>query len=403
MGHFLITHMDQTVTLSRPRINSLDILRGLVIILMAIDHIRDMWALTPYTPEDMTQTTPGYFFTRWITHFCAPVFVFLAGTSIYLFKQKVNDLNKVARFLLTRGIWLIFIEIILVNWAWSWKMPWNYWGFFLQVIWVIGVCMIIVAGLIRLPQKALLGLSILIIAGHNLLNFITPKDFGTLDWVWKFLHEGGWVAIAADNSWGIYVAYPLIPWVGVIGAGYVFGEVMSWNSEKRTKWLWRLGLGSILLFLILRLPNLYGDTDTWEVQKNALYSFMDILNTQKYPPSLQFLLMTLGPSFLLLILFERLSGPAMDFLRIFGRVPFFFYALHFPVIHITSILYFRILHGEWFDLANGGQPEKWPNYYEPSLIRLYLVWIIIVGGFYFLCRWFNTYKSTHKYWWLKYI
>lgn len=387
---------------AKKRINSIDILRGFVIILMAIDHIRDMWALEPFQPEDMAQTTPGYFFTRWITHFCAPVFVFLAGTSIYLYLQKVKDKKLVSNFLIKRGLWLIAVEIIVINWVWSWTFFWSSWGFFLQVIWAIGIGMIAMAFLIRFSNKILLYFSLLIIAGHNLLNFISPKDLGSFDWLWKVLHDSGWIGLTSDNSFGIFIVYPMLPWIGVITAGFVFGQVMTWNAARRTRFLWKLGLGAILLFVILRFSNLYGDTDVWEVQKNGLYTFMDFLNTQKYPPSLLFLLMTLGPSFLLLIVFEKWKNKLFDALKIFGRVPFFFYILHFPVIHFSSMLYYRLVYGEWFDLANTG-PNNWPEYYAPSLVRLYLVWIGTVVFFYFLCRWYNNYKSRNNYWWLKYI
>jgi uncharacterized membrane protein len=388
---------------TRKRIHSIDILRGLVIILMAIDHIRDMWALEAYAPEDISATTTGYFFTRWITHFCAPVFVFLAGTSIYLYLQKVKDKKVVSLFLVKRGLWLILIEVIVINWAWSWKMFWNNWSVFLQVIWAIGAAMIVMALLIRLSNKLLLFLSILIIAGHNLLNFIEPNSLGSFDWLWNILHDRGWIGFTADNSSGIFVVYPILPWIGVMAAGFVFGQVMLWEPEKRIKFLWKLGVGCILLFVALRYSNFYGDTGTWVTQKDGWYTFMDFLNTQKYPPSLLFLLMTLGPSFLLLLLFEKWKIKAFNFLEIFGRVPFFFYILHFPVIHFTSMLYYKVTVGEWFDLAKAGNPSNWPEYYKPSLLRLYIVWILIVLFFYFLCKWYNNYKSKHSYWWLKYI
>ncbi len=387
----------------RNRLDSIDILRGLVIVLMAIDHTRDMWSLTAFTPEDMTQTTAGYFFTRWITHFCAPVFVFLAGTSICLYFQKIQDKKQLTSFLLKRGIWLIAIEIIVINWSWSWTLFWNQWGFFLQVIWVLGVAMIAMAGLIWLSYRNILIISLLMIFGHNLLNFITPDQLGAFDWVWKTLHEGGWISLNGSNSFGIFIAYPLIPWIGVMGAGYVFGLVMSWPEQDRTKMLYRLGFGAIVVFVVLRFLNLYGDTADWEVQKSSLFTLMSFLNTQKYPPSLLFLLMTLGPSFLLLILFEQWQSRKLDFLKIFGRVPFFFYVLHFAVIHIASMIYFRLAHGEWFDLAVNSNAQSWPDYYQPSLIRMYLAWSVIVVLFYFLCKWYDRYKSRHTNWWLKYL
>lgn len=385
----------------RNRVYSIDILRGLVIVLMAIDHTRDMWSLATFAPEDMTQTTAGYFFTRWITHFCAPIFVFLAGTAVCLYYQKVKNKKLLSGFLLKRGLWLILIEIIVINWSWGWDFFWNQWGFFLQVLWVIGIAMIAMAGLIWLSYRNILIISLLMIFGHNLLDGISPEQFGSFDWLWNVLHVRGWIPLNEDGSFGIFMVYPAIPWIGVMGAGYVFGNVMSWSSERRTKFLYQLGLGSIALFIILRFSNLYGDTGDWETQKNALFTVMSFLNTQKYPPSLLFLLMTIGPAFLLLIFFEKWQSKSLDFLRVFGRVPFFFYVLHFSVIHAASILYFKLAHGQWFDLANTGA-QNWPEFYTPSLLRMYIAWVVIVIGFYFLCKWYDGYKSQHSYWWLKY-
>lgn len=387
----------------RNRIHSLDILRGLVIVLMAIDHVRDMWSVEAFQPEDLSQTSPEYFFTRWITHFCAPVFVFLAGTSSFLYQQKIKDTKALSQFLLIRGLWLIFIEIMVVNFSWALGFFWSEWGFFLQVIWAIGVAMIALAGLVWLSDKMILLIALIMIFGHNALNFIVPADLGSFSWVWKMLHETGYQGLSTSRNWGVYFAYPMIPWIGVMAAGYVFGNIMTLTAERRTQWLYRLGLGCIILFVALRLSNLYGDTADWETQKNVLFTIMSFLNTQKYPPSLLYLLMTLGPAFLLLVFFEQKSFKWFGFFRIFGRVPFFFYVLHFIVIHLTSILYFKLAYGEWFDLTNTQNPANWPEFYQPSLLRLYLAWAVIVVLFYFLCQWFDRYKSTHKQWWLKFL
>lgn len=387
----------------RNRIHSLDILRGLVIVLMAIDHVRDMWSLEAFQPEDLTQTSPEYFFTRWITHFCAPVFVFLAGTSSFLYQAKINNTKSLSQFLLIRGFWLIFIEIMVVNFSWMLGFFWNEWGFFLQVIWALGVSMIALAGLVWLSDKMILLIALLMIFGHNALNYVVPADLGSFDWMWKLLHETGYQGLNESGNWGVYFAYPIIPWIGVMAAGYVFGNIMAYTPEKRTQWLYRLGFGAIVLFVVLRFTNLYGDTADWESQKNALFTLMSFLNTQKYPPSLLYLLMTLGPAFLLLIFFEKKSFKWFNFFRIFGRVPFFFYVLHFMVIHLTSLVYFKLVYGEWFDLANNQNSQTWPDFYEPSLLRLYAAWAVIVIFFYFLCKWFDQYKSTHKQWWLKFL
>ena len=391
------------MTATRTRIFSIDILRGLVIILMAIDHVRDFWSVEPFAPEDLSQTSPEYFFTRWITHFCAPVFVFLAGTSSFLYQKKINDTKALSQFLLVRGLWLVFIEIMVVNYSWTLGFFWYEWGFFLQVIWAIGIAMIALAALVWLSDGMILLISLLLIFGHNALNFLVPADFGALGWLWKILHEGGWQGLNEQGNWGVFIAYPILPWIGVMAAGYVFGHIMLMDSEQRAKWLYRLGFGAIILFVLLRLSNWYGDTADWSTQKNVLYTLMSFLNTQKYPPSLLYLLMTLGPSMFLLVWFEKKEYGWFNFLRVFGRVPFFFYVLHFFVIHLTSMLYFKLVHGQWFDLANTQNPQNWPDFYQPSLWRLYLAWAVTVWLFYYLCRWFDRYKSTHSQWWLKYI
>lgn len=388
---------------SRVRLDSLDILRGLVIVLMAIDHVRDFWSLEAFQPEDLSQTSPEYFFTRWITHFCAPVFVFLAGTSSYLYGQKINDKKALSQFLLVRGVWLVFIEIFVINFSFLLGFFWSEWGFFLQVIWAIGVAMIALAGLVWLSDKWILAIALLLMFGHNLLNAIVPTDLGSLAWLWKMLHEGGYQGLNTSGNWGVFFVYPILPWIGVIAAGYVFGRIMLLDQAERFKWLLYLGLGAIVLFIVLRYSNLYGDTTDWETQKNSLFTFMSFLNTQKYPPSLLFLLMTLGPAMLLLIWFERARNRVFGWLKVFGRVPFFFYVLHFMFIHLSSMLYFKMVHGEWFDLVNNQNPKTWPDFYQPSLLRLYVAWAITIVVFYFLCKWFDRYKSTHKQWWLKFI
>ncbi len=387
----------------RARIHSLDIMRGAVIVLMAIDHVRDFWSQEAFAPEDLTQTTPGYFFTRWITHFCAPVFVFLAGASARLYADKVQDTGAVSRFLLVRGLWLIAVEILIVNLAWSLAPLWASWGFFLQVIWAIGVSMVALAALVWLPVLWIGVISLAMIFFHNAFNAVVPTDLGSLGWLWQVLHEGGWVALNAQGNWGVYFAYPLIPWIGVMGAGYVFGQLMHWPADQRRRALLYLGLGAIALFVLLRFSNLYGDTGVWSQQKNALYTLMSFINTQKYPPSLLFLLMTLGPALLLLILFERRQARVFQVLRVFGRVPFFFYLLHFFFIHFTALLYFRLVHGQWFSLVNNQNSANWPDFYQPSLLRLYLAWGLTVWVFYYLCRWYDRYKSSHSHWWLKYL
>ncbi len=386
----------------RERIYSLDIMRGLVIILMALDHVRDFWSVESFSPLDLTQTYPEYFFTRWITHFCAPVFVFLAGTSAFLYHHKIKDTKALSKFLLVRGLWLIFIEIMVVNSSWALGFFWSEWGFTLQVIWALGIGMIVMAGLVYFSDKVILIIGLLILFGHNLLNPVVPEDLGSFGWIWKMLHERGWQSLNEQGDWGVYFAYPIIPWIGVMAVGYVFGHIMLFEKQKRTRWLLRLSIAAIVLFIVLRFTNWYGDTTDWQSQKTGLFTLMSFINTQKYPPSLLYLLMTLGPSFLLLILFEKRSTKIFEILRVFGRVPFFFYVLHFIFIHLTSLVYFKLVHGQWFDLVST-QSKNWPAFYEPSLLRLYLAWLGTIVCFYFICKWYDRYKSTHQHWWLKYL
>lgn len=386
------------------RVSSLDVLRGLVIVIMALDHVRDFFAATPFAPEDVSQTTPAWFFTRWVTHFCAPVFVFLAGAGAYLYGLKAGSARALSRFLLVRGLWLVFLEFTVINLSWMFEWPWNEGFMFGQVIWVIGVSMIVLAGLSRLPLPWVVGFGLVLIAGHNLLDGIRPEMLGSLGWLWTFLHIGfGWIPFNAEQSFGFLVVYPLIPWVGVMALGYAFGPVMRWAPERRQKWLWRAGLGIILLFVALRTTNWYGDAQHWAPQeKGVVYSLLSFLNTSKYPPSLLYLCMTLGPGMLLLLWFERWRGAVPAFLQVFGRVPFFFYFLHFSIINAASRAYFYLAKGWHVDFFSN-PPAKWPEGYEPSLGLAYVAWALLIAGMYFLCRWYGKYKFSHDYWWLKYL
>ncbi len=391
-----------TPTVVRKRINSLDILRGLVIIFMAIDHIRDMFAVTQ-TPEDMQPLQAGFFFTRWITHFCAPVFVYLAGTAAFLYGEKINDKAALSRFLLSRGIWLIIIEVVLINQSWSLSLP-IFTGFlFLQVIWAIGWAMIVLAALIWLPQWAIVVFSIALIAGHNLLDGIKPESFGQFDWLWQILHVGRyWIPFNKNETFGLFIAYPLIPWVAVMSIGYVFGNVMKWEQKRRFRFLLQWGIGLTVLFIALRATNWYGDPRPWSVQDNFLGTVMSFLNTEKYPPSFLFLLMTLGPALLILIPFEKMQGKLADIIITFGRVPFFFYVLHLPILSLAAITWHYIRYDQYFNFFITN-PQNYPADYTPQLWLVYVIWLLFLIPMYFLCKWYWRYKSTHDAWWLKYL
>ena len=382
------------------RIRSVDIMRGLVIVIMALDHVRDFFHLNSFSPEDMTQTYPALFFTRWITHFCAPVFLFLSGVSAWLHAERAGlSKNQLAQFLVLRGVWLIIVEIIIINFAWQF----GYGFIFIQVIWAIGVSMLFLAAMIYLPRTMILVISLALIAGHNLLDPISPEQFGSFSWVWTVLHDRGWIPLPEGApTAGVAVVYPLIPWMGVMALGYVMGAIFQKDAAVRDRQLLLYGLAAIAGFIVLRFFNIYGDPVPWTPQERGpVITFLSFLNTAKYPPSFLFLLMTLGPALALAPLFERMRGPIGGFFMTYGKVPFFFYILHFFTIHFLAILWFGATEGAWnFDVYNG---ETYPDV-EPSLPRVYAATITVVALLYFPCRWFGAFKKRHRDWkWLSYF
>ncbi|MBL7784054.1 MAG: DUF1624 domain-containing protein [Saprospiraceae bacterium] len=383
---------------SSSRITSPDVLRGFVIVLMVLDHIRDFFGATAFQPEDLSQTYPALFFTRWITHLCAPIFVFLAGTSAWLYGDKIKNTSVLSRFLLTRGLWFVALEFLVVNTSLMFDWPWHKGFVFVQVLWAIGVSMIVLAALVRLPLRWILGIGAILIVGHNLLDSIRPEYWGGLGWLWKVLHVGG-SYIPFTGSFGLVVAYPLIPWIGVMALGYAFGPVMRWAPAERQAFLLRWGFGVLAFFVALRATNWYGDLQDWSPQdRGGVYSVLSFLNATKYPPSLLYLCMTLGLGALLLWLFERWKGPVTSFLQVFGQVPFFFYIIHFSLVHLLSKLYYGWEYDFFFSSL-----DSWPKDYVHNLGLVYAVWAVFIGSMYFVCRWYGNYKFSHTHWWLKYL
>ncbi len=387
------------------RIESIDLLRGLIMVIMALDHVRDYFhinAITTNDPTNLDTTTPELFFTRFITHLCAPAFVFLAGTSAFLYGHKKSR-KQLFNFLVSRGLWLIFIEIVIMNLLW-WFDP-TYGFINLQVIWAIGLSMIFLSFLIYLPKKAILAVALLMIFGHNLLDGITTEGQDFRSVLWYILHQGGGIRMP-DHL--IYFMYPIIPWVGVMAAGYIFGGLYTWEYPrvKRKKWLLLLGLGSIGLFLLLRIPNLYGDPSPWKEQDSAIFTMLSVLNVTKYPPSLSFLLITLGPAMLFLYLAENIKNNITSFFLVFGRVPFFYYLLHIFVIHLAALLVLLISGEDWTKMIiteNIFTSSELQGYGYP-LIVVYIVWVIIVFLLYFPCKKYMEYKLRNKNkWWLSYL
>ena len=391
------------------RVISIDILRGAVMILMAIDHVRVFSGLPAGGP------TYGIFFTRWITHFCAPAFLFLAGTSVFLYARKHSD---VSRFLAIRGLWLIFLELTVLRLAWTFNFDFVHYEM-AGVLWVIGCCMILMAVLVKLPLPVTAAIGVIIIAAHNLLDsrlseIVEGLNTSKFSGLWKILYIGfyaGPVQFGPDGP-NLIVLYSLIPWIGVMAAGYAFGKILMRAPDQRNKICLALGLGAIALFLILRGFNLYGDPRPWHrsvIPGNggpAMPGLLSFLNCTKYPASLDFLLMTLGPIIALVPLLETLRGALARAIMLFGRVPFFFYILHIPLIHALALIVSKIRLGfisPWlFTNHPMGNPEP-PDGYTWSLSVLYVVWAIAISLLYFACRWFADVKARRTDWWLKYL
>ena len=364
------------------RVRSLDIARGLVMVLMAIDHVRVYAAVPAGGPA------PAVFFTRWITHFCAPGFVFFAGASAWLHRATLPGLPALSRFLLIRGLWLVVLELTVMRFAWTFNfdvMNYNLAG----VLWMIGWSMVALAGLVWLPFNAIAALGLAIIFGHNLIDPYV-RDLGgavaedPLRWLYQFLYFGGSVNLGASGP-RIAILYSLLPWIGVMAAGYAFGAVLELPEPRRRKLCIAIGASAIVLFIGLRAFNLYGDPRHWSPQQP-----LSFLNTAKYPASLLFLLMTLGPLILLMPAFDRARGSMAGALEIFGRVPLFYYVLHIPLIHLVAIAISLIRTGAvtpWLFGNHPLEPPDPPDGYRWSLTLLYLVTAVCVGLLYIACRW----------------
>lgn len=401
--------IDKTVELRKStRIESIDLLRGIVMIIMALDHARDYFHHSTgiagtFSPTDLDQTTPEIFFTRIITHICAPVFIFLAGTSAYLYGLKRTK-AEVSKFLVTRGLWLVLVEIIVMNFVW-WFDP-GYELINLQVIWTIGICMMTLSVLIFLPKKWLLIVGLIIVTAHNLLEGIQMEGKSFISIIWYIIYQGGFVTIS-DNHF-VQFLYPVLPWIGVIVLGYIFGSLYKRNvrEEIRRKWLIGLGLGCIFLFIILRFFNIYGSVEEWSTQENSLFTFLSFLNLEKYPPSLNFLLFNLGIGFLLLYIIENARNRITSFIIVFGRVPFFYYVLHVLLLHVLAIIILIITGENWRTMVLNRETfmSGLLQDYGYSLFVVYLMSIVVVALLYYPCKLYMNYKMKNRTkWWLSYL
>ena len=388
------------------RIESIDLLRGFVMVIMALDHVRKYFHYGSFfiDPTDLTTTTPAIFFTRWITHFCAPVFVFLAGTSAYLYGSRRNNPKNVSWFLFSRGLFLIILELTIVNFGWTFDITLSF--HLLQVIWAIGVSMVFLSAAVYLPMRVIFSIGFVIVIGHNLLDPIVVKGSSINSFIWYALHQKGSILLS-DNCL-IHFAYPALPWIGLIFLGYVFGILYrkGFEPEKRKKYLLLIGCVSVLLFVMIRAFNLYGDMSPWEVQDTYGYSLLSFLNTTKYPPSLLFILMTIGPSLIFLYFAENIKNKLSKSLIVIGRVPLFYYVIHIYVIHLTGIIAIILSGRAWTVMiltANSFMTRSLISY-GFDLYIVYSIWIVVIAALYPLCKIYNEYKKRNKSkWWLSYL
>ncbi len=388
------------------RIESIDLLRGIVMVIMALDHVRVYFHYGSFfgNPTDLSTTTPFIFFTRWITHFCAPVFVFLAGTSAFLYAQRKESTREVAKFLFMRGIWLIILEFTIISFAWNFDITFSLQ--FLQVIWAIGISMVCMAGLVFLPKKWLLFAGIVLVCGHNLLDGIMMEGTSLIAILWYVLHQQNFIPIGSESA--IFILYPVIPWIGLMVLGYSFGMLYQkgFDAEKRKNWLIKMGSGAIVLFLLLRAFNVYGDPSPWSTQNSFTYSVLSFLNTTKYPPSLLYLLMTLGPSLLFLYWAEKKRNSLTNFFVIIGRVPLFYYVLHIFLIHLLAIGGVMFAGHPWTDMILTTDAFMSGNLatYGYSLGVVYGVWVLVIALLFPVSKWYQHYKMQNKdKWWLSYL
>lgn len=390
-----ITNLEaQTAT---KRLVSIDLLRGLVMLLMALDHVRSFFSNPGFDALDISQSNLPLFFTRWVTHLCAPSFVFLAGIGVYLSLQRGKNRQELTYFLLTRGVWLIFLDLTVVSFSWIFAPG----IFILGVLWVIGWSMIVLAALIHLPVRSVVIVGILLIAGHNLFDGISAENLGYLDWLWSFLHERNMFMPFPGIL--LIIGYPLVPWVGVMAVGYGWGQVFSKTKKQRLSWLLNVGLGLILSFILLRGINIYGDPQPWSWKSNLTKTFLSFIDCEKYPPSLLYLLITLGMALLILYVFEVKKFRFLKPLITFGRVPLLFYLIHLWLIHVTAIVLSLPKYGLKAVFLPYLNKSAMPTEYGYNLLHVYMIWLVIIIVIYPICNWFCNYKSSYEYWWLKYF
>lgn len=389
-------------TAARARVSAVDVMRGFVMVVMALDHTREFFTNWAGNPLDPQHTTLALYLTRWVTHICAPTFVFLAGTSIFLQRQRKTD-GQLTRLLFTRGLWLVVVELTLVqlvfNFNWRWDVQ------LLEVIWAIGVSMMIMAALFRLGVRWNLLIGALLVLGHNAFDGVTAASLGRLGWLWQLLHVPGIVTGPPTSPPVVVVAYPLLPWVGVMALGYAFGSLMAGDRDRRRRFELRAGGAMLAAFVLLRWSNLYGDPVRWTAQADWWRTLLCFFNVQKYPPSLLFLLATLGVAALFMAAVESAEGRAAfararGVLEVYGRVPFFYFLLHIALIHLLALVFTVAGGGDWrwwfTEFPNGGVLAGHPPGYGYGLGVVWCIWILVVALCYPACRWYAGVKARSR-------
>ena len=389
------------------RLTSIDALRGAVMILMALDHVRDFVhrGAMSGSPTDLATTTPVLFLTRWVTHICAPTFMLTAGLGAFLWWQRGKTRSELSVFLVTRGLWLMLLEVTVMRLAYNFNLTGPY-PLFLIVLWVLGLCMVVLAALVWLPIPLLAALSLASIGLHDTLDGVRAAQFGSAAAVWNLLHQPG--AFAAGGA-TVFIAYPLVPWIAVMALGFCAGPLILLEPGKRRRLLLAIGTAATAGFLIVRAVNGYGDPVPWSPQRSPVFTALSFLNTSKYPPSLDFLLMTLGPGLIALAWLDRPWRPSNPLL-VFGRVPLFYFVLHFFLAHAAAVLLaFARYGGSARALvfhpvpSMGGPAELFPPGFGYDLWVVYVVWVAIVALLYPVCRWFGRVKATRRGWWWSYL
>ena len=382
------------------RLDSVDLLRGAVMIIMALDHVRDYVSDFPYSPTDLNHTTPALFFTRWITHFCAPIFIFLAGTGAFLSLGRGKTKHELSRFLLTRGLFLIVLEQTVIRIGWNLSVSDPLWT---GVLFVIGASMIALAGMIHVPRAVMIGVSLIMVLLHNAVDQFHAVFLGNARWIWGLLHESGVYGHFANGTPILKVLYPMIPWIGVMALGYAFGPVFKLDERRRHRTLYSVGIGLTLTFVLVRWVDVYGNLWHRVHYDSPVLTLLSFLDCTKYPPSLDYLLMTLGPGIALLPLLERAKGRVARWVLVYGRVPMLYYILHIFLAHAVAMALALAAH----------KPIPWkvpyllwpvlpPNFGFP-LWTVYGVWVFVFVAVYPACKWWMNLKRRRSDWWLGYL